>query len=407
MWSEKYRPTDLKEMVGNESPRLEVLRWLSTWEPGGEICLLLGPPGTGKTTVAHVAGRSLGFVVLELNASDTRTRSKLSTVLSPLNSNTTLHEEKILVFLDEVDGIGGREDYGGVDFVLDIASGSRFPIITAANKHEDENVRKLSKKAKVIRFKEIPPREISVYLNRICKLENKEIPSPALLGEVIRAGKGDMRLTINLLQSTFAEGRGTPLAGRVAGKDQALELRAGIGEGLQSSSPQRQLQILRQIRCQPKDKVRALLSSVTGNEIAEEPKFRALDALARADVLLAQINKTQNWKLLRYFDRMLVEALGILSRQKGVSFSEDDVSWATKLRIWNDARAMAEVERALGKAFKMGSKTVFSVMLPYLFLLLKQDPTLLTLLTHRFNFSESAVRVLIKESRITKVLVSH
>lgn len=39
--------------------------------------LISGPPGVGKTSAAHLVGRSLGFNIVEFNASDTRSKKSL------------------------------------------------------------------------------------------------------------------------------------------------------------------------------------------------------------------------------------------------------------------------------------------------------------------------------------------
>lgn len=45
--------------------------------------LLSGPPGVGKTTLAHVVARHCGYRVVEINASDERSRGAL---LGAINS---------------------------------------------------------------------------------------------------------------------------------------------------------------------------------------------------------------------------------------------------------------------------------------------------------------------------------
>ena len=47
--------------------------------PGAKAILLSGPPGIGKTTMATVVGKACGYDLMELNASDARSKSMLDT----------------------------------------------------------------------------------------------------------------------------------------------------------------------------------------------------------------------------------------------------------------------------------------------------------------------------------------
>ena len=77
MWVENYRPTNPNMVIGNEETRLNFITWLKNWNNKSKPSLILGPPGTGKTTLVHAVAKDFGYEVLELNASDVRTKTKL------------------------------------------------------------------------------------------------------------------------------------------------------------------------------------------------------------------------------------------------------------------------------------------------------------------------------------------
>ena len=61
MWSEKYRPQRLIDLIGNEDARKSFVEWFKKWRKGTKPLLLVGPPGIGKTTMANLASRDFSF----------------------------------------------------------------------------------------------------------------------------------------------------------------------------------------------------------------------------------------------------------------------------------------------------------------------------------------------------------
>src|ERR1035437_10270279 len=137
LWVEKYRPKKIEDIVGNEEAKASFVEWLKRKRKSKKAVLLYGPPGVGKTALANAAAREFGFTIIEMNASDTRSEKAINAVAKPATSyialdnfSTTQTQGKgNLLFLDEVDGIAGNEDRGGVGAIIKIIEESRVPVI--------------------------------------------------------------------------------------------------------------------------------------------------------------------------------------------------------------------------------------------------------------------------------------
>jgi replication factor C subunit 1 len=81
MWTDKYAPMSPVELIGNHSIFEKLTGWLSSWKMAGKgdpaAVLMSGPPGIGKTTMARLACQQEDFDVIEMNASDTRSKKLL------------------------------------------------------------------------------------------------------------------------------------------------------------------------------------------------------------------------------------------------------------------------------------------------------------------------------------------
>ncbi|KAK4324456.1 hypothetical protein Pmani_004904 [Petrolisthes manimaculis] len=233
MWVDKYKPASVKNIIGQQGDRSNVrklLTWLKNWQLNQfgdkkptrpspwakgdngaffKAALLSGPPGVGKTTSAHLVCKELGFDVVELNASDARSKRTLENVVSELLTNkvltgyaTSQGEDKTsarhALLMDEVDGMSGNEDRGGVQELIGLIKKAKIPIIAMCNDRNHPKIRSLANHCFDLRFQKPRIEQIRGPMMSICFREGIKI-KPEALDQVILGANQDIRQILHHL----------------------------------------------------------------------------------------------------------------------------------------------------------------------------------------------------------------
>jgi len=130
LWFEKYRPRTLDEIVISEAKKNALTDWFTRFQIGEteEYALLFtGPPGLGKTSLAHILMETFGYKAKEFNASDIRSKALIKENLDGLinvgdvTRITSMNHNPIGIIMDEVDGMF-KGDRGGIEELLSYIS---------------------------------------------------------------------------------------------------------------------------------------------------------------------------------------------------------------------------------------------------------------------------------------------
>lgn len=363
MWSEKYRPQNIFDMVGNEDARKQFVEWFGKWKKGTKPLLLIGPPGIGKTTMCFLAGKQFGYDMISLNASDVRNKKNIQEILTPVLGNQTVLGEP-MIFIDEVDGIHGRSDYGGVEALINILKEPTVPIVLAGNYGSSDKMKKIKKVAKTLQINPLSPRFLKLYLDMILEKEKAKI-NPGRLIKLITDSKGDIRSMINSAQALV-----TGFEPNTEKSFESLNVEDGLNAFFKSQSLDEARVVLFSLRIDPREKINAFYSSIITSNLSTEKISKSLEIISKADLLYGKIMKTQNWRLLRYLDSIL---LSLYEKDSSARYTKYNLSWPLLNRLRWDGAKIKAIGSTLSKKLHVSNSTFATFFFPLLLILKKND----------------------------------
>ncbi|MBS7656403.1 replication factor C large subunit [Candidatus Bathyarchaeota archaeon] len=400
-WTIKYKPKTLDEVVGNKEAKDAMLKWIREWDknpPRKRALFMYGPPGTGKTVAAEALANDLAMELVQNNASNYRTAEAVQKFAGIASQYTTLFGKKRLILFDELDGIAGTADRGGLREITEVIKITNSPIVLTANNAYDPRFSTLREHCQLVEFKKPTRTEIEALLKKICSREGIEAEVEALKLIAERAS-GDLRSAINDLQA-LSQGKKRLTYEDVSWlstrdrKDAIFKVLSDIFYARSS------LDARRAVEAADVD-LDMLFEWIYENapyQIKNPKELSAvMEMLAIADLYRGRIGSTQNWELIRY-------CIDFMTVGVAVSWSHKSSGWVpfkfpTRIMSMSQSRAEREILTAIG--LKIGKRCHISAtraikeVIPYLRVIFQSNDGWKKGLSRWFDLDEGMVNYLL------------
>ena len=207
LWTEKYRPKNIHELIGQEIFKLDAENWIEIKDMPN--ILLYGQAGVGKTAAAGILANEMlesemDSNYFEINASDDRRLEVVRTTIKDIAQQKAIGDVPFkIILLDEMDGMTTDAQNALKRVMERYASNVRF-IITANDR--SKIIYPLQSRCANYFFTKLDSTTISTLLKTILSREDISHPSDVDLGQFISHYNGDVRRTITEMQAALASG---------------------------------------------------------------------------------------------------------------------------------------------------------------------------------------------------------
>lgn len=376
-WVVRHQPNSSFDVVGQSNGVNFLKSFISSFSRSNKKGLIIyGPPGVGKTSSVYAVAKENGLEVFELNASDFRNEASVSSLVGASSKQKSLFNRGKIILIDEVDGVSGTKDRGGVSALVKCIGDSFFPVVMTANDPFHKKFSSLRKKCELIHFDFLSSNDIFSVLKKVADIEKVSVSDDVLYSFVGRCN-GDVRGALNDFQVLCSSKKSLEKEDidLISDRDSKIEIKEALLRIFKTTDFNISFEALD--NSESLDDFLLWFDENIPLEYSGSSLSRAFNCLSKADVFKGRIRRWQYWRFLVYMRFLL---------SSGISLSKDSkkngvVSYKQPSRLLKLYWANIKNKRKKSIAEKLSSQIHCSIkdafsLVPFISLIVKSDTSI-------------------------------
>ncbi len=368
-WTEKYAPQKIVEVVGQKKAVDQFVIWLRSWKPGKKAALFHGSAGTGKTALVEALGKERNLEVIEMNASDFRTAQQIKEVIGQSMKQQSLFKKGKIFFIDEIDGLAGREDRGGTGEIIKIIKESQYPIILTANNPWDTKLRSLRAYCQLIQFGKVFYWDMIKRLQYICEKEKIKCDKE-IITQIARRSEGDLRSAINDLETLTRDKKEITLKDldSLGNREREMNIFDVLKIIFKTKTAMSAKLSIQNTDKDPEEIFLWVEQNIINEYEKSDEIAKAYEMLSRADLFMQRVKKRQDWKFEKYMIDLMTAGVALSKKEMYRKFSRyqypDRMIFLGRSKV--ERKEDKERLMELSKQFHCSTKKIREEFLPFL-----------------------------------------
>lgn len=336
-----------------------------------KAALIHGPSGTGKTCSVYALANELGLEVYEVNASDFRNKEQINEKVGSAVNQQSLFSKGKIILVDEIDGLSGTKDRGGIQAMVRLIDKTTFPMILTAMNPWNDKFGKIRSRSNLIQFEHLAPEPVFNILRNICEKEKLNVDK-AILKTLARRTGGDARAAINDLQILTATEITKEFVDEMSERNKQDTIINALIKIFKTTDPNIAINALDNVNEDFNEVTLWIDENLPKEYEKPEDLARAYDKLSKADVFNRRIKRWQHWRFLIYINALLTAGIAVSKDKKYKKMVEYKRSGRILKMWWAKQKSMKKkaIAKKIADKTHTSTKQILKTM-PYMQIIFK------------------------------------